>query len=99
MNEVVLYSGFFILLIIACVLVIYPFFKSKNTWVLLSLFVVGFAGLAYWHWGALPQLKHHLQQAVSLQQVQETMKSIKGPEELINKLKLLLFKFYIRTIS
>jgi cytochrome c-type biogenesis protein CcmH len=44
-------------------------------------------GLAYWHWGAWAAWQRYLQEKIRYQQVQTVIRSLHGPEELIQKLK------------
>jgi len=49
--------------------------------------VLGVVGLAYWIWGAWPEQHAYLRQVANQQRVRAMLQSVKGPHELIDKLK------------
>ena len=88
MSDGGLFGGFIVLLLMALVMALYPLRKAIKTCGFLSLLIVSLVVVAYGHWGAWPELRHHLQQQASLQQLQRALQSMKGPDALIDKLKI-----------
>ena len=92
MNEWLLLFVFLILLLIAMGVVLYPLrpFRARSlVWVIILSALVG---LGYGTWGAWPAWTHHHQEQASQQRAQALLKTVRDPEELIEKLKATLQK-------
>lgn len=87
MNEWSLLICFLILLMLALAVVCYPLRQSRIAIMLSALVLIILAGLAYWHWGSLPEWRQYLQNDVKQQRIQAMMKSMRDPAELIARLK------------
>ncbi|WP_133130811.1 tetratricopeptide repeat protein [Legionella yabuuchiae] len=76
-----------VLLTIAFCMVFYPL-RLKKSWILGSIPVlILLITSAYWQWGGWVDWQAYLTEQNKQQQVQEVLKSIKSPQELILKLK------------
>ncbi len=92
MNEWWLISGLFLLLIIALVVALYPLRKPAISIMLLSphyLFYRGFCLLAL---GCFTDWNRYIHQEASSNQIQTMLKSIRSPQDLVDKLKVRLAK-------
>lgn len=74
--------GFFAILLIG-----YSLRKSVSLVASISLFAAIFVSIMYWHFGAYPQLREYEQSQAIKAQAQDILKSIKGPDEIIERLQ------------
>ncbi len=88
-NEIGLLVCLLMLLMLALSVALYPMRKSRAALWLIPVFII-MIGLAYGQWGAWPEWRKYIQSNDKQQRIQEMLKSVKGPEELIEKLKLTL---------
>ena len=87
MTELGLLIAFGILTLIALMIAIYPLRLSLlKTMAIIPLFIFLIIG-AYWHWGSWSQWSQFLRVQAKQEQVQAVLKSVKNPQELIDKLK------------
>jgi cytochrome c-type biogenesis protein CcmH len=87
MNPTVLFVIFGLLLIAAIVIASYPF-TAQTKWLSClsaTVLLVG-GGAGYWRWGAWPALQEFAHQQAMHQKVQAAMKSLKKPQDVIEKL-------------
>lgn len=87
MNDWWLLASFFVLSLIALVIAIYPLRQIKFIKIVLTPIMAILVALAYWTWGAWPDWKDYQKQQAKQQQIQAMLKSIRSPQELIDKLK------------
>lgn len=92
MNEWWLLICFLILFLLALSLILYPFRKSSRSIFWSVPVLIALVGAGYWQWGAWPEWMSYLQANEKQKRIQTMLKSIHGPEELIEKLKLTLQK-------
>ncbi|KGP63187.1 cytochrome C biogenesis protein CcmH [Legionella norrlandica] len=87
MNEWWLVILLFIVTIFACTVIIYPLRRSGAIKFLLVplIFIMSFTG--YYFWGGFAQWQEYLQRNDAQELAQSMLKSIKSPQELIDKLK------------
>jgi len=73
--------------LLACGLIIYPLRRTGVARFLLIplVFVLAFTG--YFYWGGFAQWQEYIHRQATQQQAQEMLKSIKSPQELIEKLR------------
>lgn len=76
-----------ILLLLALPVALYPLRASKKSLFIIIPLMVCSLTLAYWQWGALPQWSEYQQQQEKQKKIVALMQTIKGPEQLIAKLK------------
>lgn len=87
MNEKGLMVGFAILLIVALMIACYPFRRSKQGLAcIIPVFIIA-AAMGYWRWGAWSALETFSKQQARKQQIKTLLATIKGPDELVQKLK------------
>ena len=88
MNETWLFVILFTLLVLATTIAIYPFnrqhYRSQS-----AIVIVLIAGstLGYWQWGSQTKWVDYLHQQQTNRRAQALMKSLKSPQELVDKLK------------
>lgn len=88
MSQVALFMVFFVFLILAGIIVIYPVNRHYNrVQFLIFIGLVAGAALGYWQWGSRLKWLDYLNQQEMHQRAQKVMKSLKSPQELIDKLK------------
>ena len=87
MNEWWLLIGFMVLFSIALVIALFPLHRPKFSMMLMTPLIFSVVALGYWRWGAWPDWKHYLQQQEKQEQVQAMLKSVRNPQELIDKLR------------
>ncbi len=87
MNELWFIAGFFVLLMIALAIVFYPLRKKKLAVAALAPIVIVIVILAYWRWGSWLDWQRYVQQESKQEQVQAILKSMNGPQEIIDKLQ------------
>jgi len=78
---------FSLLLMFALAVVFYPLRKKKLIVAALAPVMIVVIIFGYWRWGSWSGWQDYLRQDARQQQVQVMLKSIKGPQELIDKLK------------
>ena len=86
MNEWLL-VGFILLIGLALSFALYPLRKSRASWFVLVPVVLVFSSFGYWHWGAWPSWQRYNQQQAQQKQAQALLKSMKGPEGIIQALR------------
>jgi cytochrome c-type biogenesis protein CcmH len=91
-NELGLLVGLFGLIMVALVIALYPLRKEKFSIHVLSPVILFLSASAYWYWGAWPEWSHYRQQQARQKDVQAMLRTVKGPQELINKLTAHLTK-------
>lgn len=87
MNEGWLLLGFLLLCLFALFLIVYPFRKSPILCVILGLIVLVAFGLGYCQWGNWPTWSVYSKETRRQQRALAILKSVSGPEELIQRLK------------
>lgn len=87
MHEYWLWISFTVILLFALNIVIYPIRKQKRVAISFGILFITFVCIAYWYWGGFSAWDLYLHQQEQHQKVQAVLKSIKGPQELIQKLK------------
>ncbi len=86
MQELSLISILMILFLIATGFAFYPLYKQK--WVYgFTVIMAGCTGLAYWCWGGYSVWHVQLQKEAKLARVQKILKTMNGPQEVIQKLE------------
>jgi len=90
MTELTLLIAFGILTLIALTMATYPLRLSLLKTIFLVLLFLGLIIGAYWYWGSWTQWSQFLIVKAKQEQVQAVLKSVKNPQELIDKLKLRL---------
>lgn len=88
MSQAVLFIIFVVFLSLASIIVIYPIHRQYDRVQILS-FIVLIVGTVsgYWQWGAFTKWADYLKQQEISQHAQTVMKSLKSPQQLIDKLK------------
>ncbi len=86
-TEWYLIGGLLALGLLACVLFLYPLRQQKAWCLLLLPILVPAMILPYSHWGGYGALRQFFQQQRSMHSVQEVLKTIKSPQDLIDKFK------------
>lgn len=86
MNEWLLLICFAGLSLIALMLIIYPLRKSLFSIALAPLLIIAL-GLSYWQWGAWPAWQGYNRQLAQQEQIQAVLQTVKGPEDLAERLK------------
>ncbi len=88
MNETWLFVLLFTLLVLAVIIAIYPLSRQYSR-VQLAIVIVLLTGsaLGYWQWGSWAKWGDYLHQQETNRRAQAVMKSLKSPQELIDKLK------------
>lgn len=88
MNEWLLIFIFALLLLVAVALALYPLQRKFRLFQIgVALILIIGSSIGYWHWGAWKTIIAYSQQERLKIQAQSVLKSIKNPEELIDKLK------------
>jgi len=88
MNEWWLIFIFALLLLVAAALALYPLQRKLRPFqVGVTLILIIGSSIGYWHWGAWKAITDYLQHERLKVQAQSVLKSIKNPEELVDKLK------------
>ena len=87
MNEWSLLLVFVVFLIISLIVALYPLQKRAMSGMLLAPIIFSLVAFAYWRWGAWPDLNRFIHQQARQQQAQAMLKSIRNPQELIDRLK------------
>lgn len=85
MNEWLLVLVFSLLLLLAATIAAFPC-KGKAQLSIALIVIVG-SIIGYWQWGAWKNLTHYYHQKNLEKQAQLVLKTVKGPSELIDKLK------------
>ncbi|MFT4059997.1 MAG: tetratricopeptide repeat protein [Legionella sp.] len=87
MNEWWLLSLLIGITLLASILIIYPLKRHLRLSILLVplIFILAFTG--YYHWGSFGKWQGYLVQQEKQKQADAMLKSIKGPQELIDKLR------------
>lgn len=91
MNEGLL-IGFVLLVGLAISFALFPLRKSWLSWFAIALIVLIFSSVSYWHWGAWSALQRYHQQQAQQKRAQVLLKSMKGPEGIIQALQVKLNK-------
>ena len=91
MNEVWLLSGFLMLTVLALCGVFYHHRKSRKA-LFFAPVLMALVGFSYWHWGAWPAWVNHLNAQEKQKRIQALLSEMKGPDALIDKLKMTLRK-------
>lgn len=86
MSELMLLLPFTLLLGVALVLVLYPLRARYFVQLMVAGFLIGLTGFGYWHWGSWEAFQQQEKKNSRVRQVEEVLKSISGPKELIAKL-------------
>ncbi|WP_133127177.1 tetratricopeptide repeat protein [Legionella nagasakiensis] len=92
MNEWWLSIIFIGLLIIALGMALYPLRKHRLPLLVLAPILMMMVAAAYWRWGGWSGWQEYSHREARQHQVQQMMKSLQGPQELINKLQAQLTK-------
>lgn len=87
MNEWWLLSSFIFLSFLALLMALYPLRKSKGVYYLLIPLLTGGISLGYWHWGSWSEWRDYLNHKETQKRVEAVLQTIKGPEELIARMK------------
>lgn len=85
-NEWGLLISLVFLLIIALMIALYPLRKAKLSMLMLSPVLFFLVAVAYWRWGAWPEWKGYVHQLAKQQEAQVLLKSVRSPQELVDKL-------------
>lgn len=72
---------------LACMLLTYPLRQGGFKRVIGCLVLFCLVGVSYYHWGGFVPLSAYIQESHNQQAAQQLLQSIKGPEDLIIKLK------------
>jgi cytochrome c-type biogenesis protein CcmH len=86
MQEYSLYIIFFIFSCLALLIVLKPLGKFKKSTVLTVAGIIVLVGCSYLMWGGWFALERYKTELASQQHVQDVLKNIKSPDELIDKL-------------
>jgi cytochrome c-type biogenesis protein CcmH len=86
-NEWLLIGNLIFLLVVALFIGLYPLRKSKVGVLLLAPTLFCLLSIAYWSWGSWPEWGHYMQQQARQAQVQALLKTVSGPQQLIDKLQ------------
>lgn len=87
MNTAGLFLGLFLLFSIALLIIFYPLTRRKISFLISTPLLFFIVACAYWRWGAWPDWKTYVDKQARQQEVQAMLKSVGGPNELIEKLK------------
>ncbi|MDI1351332.1 MAG: hypothetical protein PSV35_00965 [bacterium] len=87
MHEWWLLSVFFALTVLATLALLYPLRKTPVAIIILVPFIFISVGVAYYFWGGFVPWQHYMGQNESKVRAQQLLKSIKNPQQLINKLR------------
>lgn len=87
MNEWYLLGLLSVMASLASVFIIYPLKLHLKVRFLLTLLIFIFATLGYYSWGSFPLWQEYVLRQASQEQAQAMLKSIKSPQELIEKLR------------
>ena len=87
MNEWWLLSGFISLLIIACLIALYPLYKSRVSVLILAPIVFVFAVVMYWQWGGFQKWIKSIHKERRQQQVQAILQTLHDPKDVVETLK------------
>lgn len=72
---------------IALAVIVYPLKKQPKLVLTVTPVVIASVVLAYYTWGSFPQWQQHLQENNKQALAKELLKSVKSPQELIDKLR------------
>lgn len=78
------------LLTIALLMVFYPLRSAKGFFFMLSPVIIAFVAFAYFTWGGFFAWDDYLKRQMRQTQVEALLKTVKGPQEVIDKLKMKL---------
>ncbi|AHE66809.1 tetratricopeptide repeat protein [Legionella oakridgensis] len=92
MNEWWLYVVFLGLLILALGMALYPLRKDRALILTMIPLLIILVASSYWRWGGWSGWQEYSRSETRQQQVRQILKSIQGPQELIDKLKAQLNK-------
>lgn len=87
MSEWWLIAFLLIFTVFATSLILYPLRRHRVTCALLIPAILIGVGVAYFYWGGFPEWQQYAQQKEHQEQAQQLMKTIKTPQELIDKLR------------
>lgn len=87
MNEWWLVGVLFAITVFAGTLIIYPLRRHRLVSLLLVTVIFALVSTGYYYWGGFLEWQKYVQQNKSQVLAQEMLKSIKSPQELIDKLK------------
>ncbi|MBL7479916.1 tetratricopeptide repeat protein [Legionella bononiensis] len=87
MNEWWLISILVLITIAASILIIYPLKCNLLTRIVLVPIIFLMASTSYYFWGGFAEWQDYIHQNESRQRAQQVLKSIKSPQELIDKLR------------
>lgn len=87
MDKISLLTSFFVLLMLAITLLLYPLRKSKQWLFLLTVFISVGVTAAYQHWGGWTILQDVVKQQKAQKQIQQVLKTPSGAKEVIKNLK------------
>lgn len=82
-----LLACFILLSCMALFMALNPLKKHKKSLFIVAPVLVLLVGLSYWFWGDWPAWRGYIQHLDTTQRVQAMLQSVKGPQELIDKLK------------
>ncbi|MDP3704409.1 MAG: tetratricopeptide repeat protein [Legionellaceae bacterium] len=81
-----LLACFILLSCLALFVALMPLKPYKKSLLVITPVLIMFISLSYWFWGDWSGWSRHIQQMAKTQRVQAMLKSVKGPQELIDKL-------------
>ncbi|KTD47718.1 tetratricopeptide repeat protein [Legionella quateirensis] len=87
MNEWWLISILVLITIAASILIIYPLKSTVLTRIVLVPIIFLMASTGYYFWGGFAEWQDYIHQNESRERAQQVLKSIKSPQELIDKLR------------
>lgn len=75
-----------LLALFAISVMLYPLRQQRILMIGLASVLFSLSGIAYWHWGSWQALLQHHQQSVQQKRIRDVLASVKGPQEIVDRL-------------